>query len=309
MDGLCSDGSNNDCKAFSEEQLTAPAASPSPKGVDAPAALLVQSGSQKEGASSASASLVLPACMPASSSSAYVWTYESGLAEVTWDREGVKIEDCVGTKWLSARCRGGLQIKDVMSGRDLGGGALALSADPRKVTETGAEVSGAYGLSLAESGAKYLYDVCVELRQAHAARGWTAEDARMLQEQGQACLQKQRRYFLEGIPSALVKACGKGYEGVKLDTSKVFQLPENLYMMTRGCSDGTVRVDAMEYVAWLVSADAKDSLEATYDPRLALLGGLVHDVDAALGSHFSTALDGASAVIIVRMRHVPHPLL
>lgn len=303
MDGLRNDGSNNNCKAFGKQQLAAPSVA-----VGAPGALLVQSSGQEKGATPAPASLSLPACMPASSSCAYVWTCDSRLVEVA-GRDGVEIEDSIGTKWLSARYRGGLHIKDVMSGRDLGSAPLALSADPRKVTETGAEVSGAYALPQAESGAKHLYDVCVELRQAHAARGWTVEDAGMLQEQGQACLQKQRRYFLEGIPSALVKACGKGYEGVKLDTSEVFQLPENLYMMSRECSDGAVRANAMEYVAWLVSADAKDSLEATYDPRLALLGGLVHDVDAALGSHFSTALDGASAVLIVRMRHVPHPLL
>ena len=319
MNGPHRDCSNDACKlkACGEQRLTAPAVAPSPEIAVAPGAVLIQPSSlrdQEEWATSAPASLSAPAAMPVSTSSAYVWTRHdsghNGLIEVSWGTKGVEIEEFCGKKWLSSRPRGGVKLKDVMSGRDLGSVGIVLSADPRKVTETGAELCGAFGLSQAESGAKHLYDMCVELRQAHAAKGWTAEDARILEEQGRACLQEQRRCFLESIPSAVVKSCGEGYEGTELGASWVFLLPEKLRMMARVCSDGIVRADAMQYVAWLVSASAEtESLDAACDPRLALLDGLVHDVDSALGSHFLTAVDGTRAVLIVRMRHVPHPLL
>jgi hypothetical protein len=84
--------------------------------------------------------------------------------------------------------------------------------------------------------------------------GWTRECAKELEEKGKTYLTDKWKYYLLECPNKVYKACQEGKYGICYNLSSVIQLPDNLQIKNRPCSDGEVRSEK-EYVKFLLGED------------------------------------------------------
>ncbi len=83
--------------------------------------------------------------------------------------------------------------------------------------------------------------------------GWTVNKAKELEEKGKQYLTKEWKYYLLECPVKVYKACQDGKYGIKYNLS-IIQLPDELKMGNRPCSDGIVR-DEKDYIRFLLGED------------------------------------------------------
>ena len=82
--------------------------------------------------------------------------------------------------------------------------------------------------------------------------GWTREKAKELEEKGKEHLAKEWKYYLLECPKRVYKACQDGKYGIIYKIRN--DLPEELQIKNRPCSDGEVRTEK-EYVKYLLGDD------------------------------------------------------
>jgi|688.fasta_scaffold61140_2 hypothetical protein len=83
--------------------------------------------------------------------------------------------------------------------------------------------------------------------------GWTTEKAKELEENGKKYLDKEWVYYIKECGSRVYKACEEGKYGIIYRLSTI-QLPSELKMGNRPCSDGEVR-NEKEYIKFLLGED------------------------------------------------------
>lgn len=83
--------------------------------------------------------------------------------------------------------------------------------------------------------------------------GWTSDRAKELEEKGKQYLLKEWKYYLLECPGRVYKACQEGKYGIIYKLS-VIQLPSELKMGNRPCSDGIVR-NEKEYYRFILGED------------------------------------------------------
>lgn len=84
--------------------------------------------------------------------------------------------------------------------------------------------------------------------------GWTTDKAKELEEKGKQHLTKEWKYYLLECPKRVYKACQEGKYGIRYNLSTAIQLPDDLKIGNKPCSDGEVR-NEKDYIRFLLGED------------------------------------------------------
>lgn len=84
--------------------------------------------------------------------------------------------------------------------------------------------------------------------------GWTTDKAKELEKKGLNYLNEKWKYYLLECPNRVYKACQEGKYGIRYTLSNVIELPDDLKMGNKPCSDGEIR-NEKEYIKFLMGED------------------------------------------------------